>query len=137
FDASAGGTVTTNIAGLILSNFESYGIVLGNGTNSFVGAGETDYVFGGTGSETISTGGGSDRIESKGSDVVDGGDDTDIWVGLYDTATANLTFTFDGFSHAGSLTGGTTLANIEQVDLTTGSGDDSFTLTGGANYFNL
>src|SRR5262249_52664119 len=67
----------------------------------------------------------------------DGGDDVDSWAGDYGTATTDLSFVFDGFSHAGSLTGGTTLANIEQIELTTGGGDDSFTLTGGAGYATL
>jgi Ca2+-binding RTX toxin-like protein len=61
-----------------------------------------------------------------------GGGGTDYFHGDFSTSTANISFTLNETANATSTftNQGTTLTNVERVDLTTGSGNDS--LTGGS-----
>ncbi|NML96168.1 beta strand repeat-containing protein [Novosphingobium olei] len=138
FSALSGTTFKDNGSGTVTSNrgtyagWETYNITLGAGTNAVTTAGGGDTVSASSGgANTIATGAGNDTINSVGgADKVDGGADFDTWNGNYSAATSALTFAYNGSTGAGTLTGGTTLAGIEAVSLTTGSGNDSLTLTG-------
>ena len=81
----------------------------------------------------LNAGAGDDYISSTGIDTVDGGADTDTWVGDYSTDTTGLTFTWTG-SGSATLSNGTSISNIESVNLSTGSGQDTITSSGGVLY---
>lgn len=133
FTVGAGGAVTSNRG--TFSQWETYSIALGAGTNNVTTAAGNDTVTAGTGNDTISTGAGGDTINGGqgGADTIDGGADYDSYFGDYSTSVSNLTFTYNSSTGAGSMTGGTTLANIEYVGVTTGSGNDSFVMSGNGN----
>lgn len=105
------GTVTSDRGRFY--NFESYDIALGGGHNT---------VTGGSGDDIIRSHGGIDTIDG-GAD--DGNGSRDQWFGDYGAATQNLSFN----DATGRLSNGTTLAGIETVGLSLGSGDDKVTLS--------
>ncbi|CAN7176908.1 M10 family metallopeptidase C-terminal domain-containing protein [Phenylobacterium sp. LjRoot225] len=99
------------------------------GADTLSGLGGADSLVGGGGANLVKGGEGNDALTTTwGVDTIDGGAGIDSWTGLRGPATANLTFTYDGAAGSGSLTGGTTLSNIEIVNLTTGSGNDDITI---------
>lgn len=111
FALATDGTITANRGTWL--NFQQVLIALGGGAN------------------TVTLAGGDDAVWSLGgTDTVDGGTGFDQWEGDYSGATAALAFTWNGTTGSGLLSNGTTLTNLEYVDLTTGAGNDSFVLSG-------
>lgn len=127
FVVATDGTVTTNHG--TYRNFENYSLSLGSGTNGVVLQGGNDVVYaqnGGT--NTISTGDGNDVVYTTGGvNVLDGGDGSDTWFGDFTASTDNLSFVVDGSS---AVVGAANVSGFESAFVTSGTGDDSFTLTG-------
>ena len=96
--------------------------------NDLLDGGEGDDILAGdAGDNTVRGGAGDDRITSiDGADTIEGGEGDDFWIGSYATAADAITFD----QRTGVLSNGTTLAGIELISLTTGSGDDRFTTNG-------
>jgi len=111
------------------SNFESYEITLGQGSHHVVTGAGSDAIYNIGGSAIIAAGAGDDLVLSYHSvDTVDGGAGHDRWQGTYEYDTSDLAFTYDG--NSGTLSNGTTISNIEQLTLVTGSGNDSVVIDG-------
>lgn len=85
----------------------------------------------GTGTNTVVSGAGDDTIYSLGgTDQIDAGAGFDFWGGDWSDHTEALSFTWNGATGSGTLTGGTTLAGFETGYLIGGAGNDIFTLSG-------
>ena len=126
FAIDAGGLISTNAGSF--ANFESFTIIGGAGDDLITTGDGDDYIEGREGTNVLIAGAGDDQINSSnGSDTIDGGEGEDAWYADYYAYTDDLDLTYDG--HSGSLSNGTTLAGIEHIELTTGSGNDSLTLT--------
>ncbi|MDZ4692029.1 calcium-binding protein, partial [Terricaulis sp.] len=109
------------------------------------GAGN-DALDGGDGLDVMNGGIGNDTLHSlSGADVIDGGGDTDSLT--FSRSTATVAFNLNSAALFGSLAtvlaDGTSIRNIEHFNITTGSGDDTLTMSGlptittyGANHFN-
>jgi Ca2+-binding RTX toxin-like protein len=74
------------------------------------------------------TSGDDNIIVGSGDDTVNGGDGIDFLTDDFSASTSNLTFNFAGATPVTPT--GTSITNIERFNLTTGSGNDSITLTG-------
>ena len=131
FVVATDGTVTTNRGDY--RNFENYSLSLGSGTNGVVLQGGNDVVYaqnGGT--NTISTGSGNDVVYTTGGvSTLDGGADTDTWYGDFTATLSNLAFVVNGTSAVG---GAANVSGFENLYVTAGSADDSFTLSGNIAY---
>lgn len=91
----------------------------------------TDYIVTGDGDDIISTNAGNDTIQSGGGiDQVDGGSGTDIWGAQLSNVTSDLAFNLNEIS---TYLGVGVVQNVEGLNLTTGSGNDS--VTGHENAF--
>ncbi len=105
--------------------------ILGQGGADTINAGlGNDTLSGGAGADTLNGGGGDDVIAASADDAaIDGGTGTDLLLLDASASVASLAATF---SAAGiSFTGlATNLVNMEQLELTSGSGADTFTVTG-------
>lgn len=140
-------------ASIALGNIEHLDFSSGSGFDSLYGGassdslranGGNDYLEGGLGNDLMDGGTGNDTVragvasDSSGADSVEAGAGDDmVFAGYRDTANGgsgldllildladrdpNLTFTF---ATAGVLANGTTYADFERLQLTTGSGDD-------------
>src|SRR3954454_22125676 len=116
------------------SNFESYEIALGVGSHQVTTGNGNDAIYDYSGSAVINAGAGDDQIVSYHSiDTINGGAGFDYWSGNYDVNTTGLSFTTDGRSAA--LSNGTSVQRVEEISLTTGSGDDQFTVTGATQMY--
>ncbi|WP_181702018.1 cadherin domain-containing protein [Chthonobacter albigriseus] len=114
----------------------------GDGADSILGGSGADYVTGDAGNDTISAGTGNDTIyagadndivsDTGGNDTLDGGNGTDILD--YSADTAGVTVNLATSTATGAATGSDTIWNFEEV--WTGSGNDSITGDGNANWFN-
>lgn len=103
-------------------NFERWNVTGGNGDDALAGGGLADTLIGGTGNDTLNGGAG-------GADSINGGAGNDLW--RMDVSGSNLALTLTlTAAGAGTLVGnGTKLAGIENVQLSTGSGNDTINLT--------
>ncbi|WP_454916875.1 beta strand repeat-containing protein [Xanthobacter sediminis] len=110
--------------------------VEGQGGNDVVNGGDgDDRVYGGDGNDTLTGGNGNDTLSGDGGkDKLDGGADYDTAVLNFGGEIRSVTFTLN--TKAGSTStvtvggkNGTSVKNIEALDITGGSGDDK--LTGG------
>jgi|CXWL01.1.fsa_nt_gi Ca2+-binding RTX toxin-like protein len=122
-----------------LSGIEEFHVASGSGNDSLSGGTGADVLSGGGGADTLSGGAGADTLNGgDGDDVIDavsddtsidGGTGTDLLQLDASTSIANLAATF---SAAGiTLTGlATNFINLERLELTSGSGADTFTVTG-------
>src|SRR5262249_6630688 len=88
--------------------------------------GGSNMLLGGDGNDTINASGGIN--------IVDGGAGTDtLNLSRADlTTAATVTTLADGSSYAFTLADGTSVSNVELLNLTTGSGDDRVTFTSSA-----
>lgn len=103
-------------------NMDRFNVTGGTGNDALDGAGLADTLVGGGGNDTLNGG-------SGGSDSINGGAGIDTWAMNLGSATAALTLTLSG-TGGGTLVGnGTNLAGIENVQLTTGSGNDVINLS--------
>ncbi len=100
-------------------NFERFNLAGGSGNDWLVGADLSDRLTGN---------GGNDVLDGfRGVDVIAGGDGNDTWIADYSDATTALALSVAG--GAGTLTGiGTTVTGIENLQLSTGAGNDSILL---------
>jgi len=119
FSAFAGTTFTVAADGTIAANrgtwleFEQFQIAVGGGANQ------------------VTTGAGDDAVWSAGGvDTVDLGAGFDQWEGDWSAAATPLAFTWNVDTGTATLSNGTTVLHAEYADLTTGSGDDSFVMSG-------
>lgn len=96
---------------------------------TFAGFDKFDIMLG-TGHHEVTTGAGSDRVSilDGGTIALDMGAGSDRFIADYE-GSANIAFVYDGTS--GSVSDGTTLANVEKLAITTGDGDDTFVIGGG------
>lgn len=97
------------------------------------GGSDSDYLIGADSNDKLIGGAGDDTLDGKaGNDSINGGSGNDTWIGNHGAATTNLTLNLDA-SGTGALVGvGTKLASIENIVLTTGSGNDTFNLGEGS-----
>jgi Ca2+-binding RTX toxin-like protein len=102
------------------------------GKNTLTGGSGNDILIGGSGHNTMNGGTGNDAIYSYGVDTIDGGADTDTALIARTGATAGLTFHETSTSATTTMSDGTTIINVENIDLFGGSGNDSF-ITGDGN----
>jgi Ca2+-binding RTX toxin-like protein len=99
------------------ANFQRFNISGGSGNDHLIGGAFNDTLSGGRGDDTLDGGTG-------GSDVIRGGAGNDTWIMNLSSATRGLTLVLDD-SGSGRLVGnGTRLFSIENVQLTTGAGND-------------
>lgn len=112
------------------TNFETFVIRTGNGSDTVTTADGDDIIDVSDGQNVVNSGAGNDNIYSIGIDTIDGGDGTDYWYGGYYESNSSLTLVWDG-SGNGTLSNGTTLHNIENVELRSGTGNDTVYLSGG------
>jgi len=135
-DTRAGATSTFVGQGTSLTNFDRIAITSGAGNDSIVGGNYDDQINAGAGVNTLKGGGGDDILRSTGTDTVDGGADADTWFGDYASAVAGLSFVQQaGTRH--TLSNGGSVVNVERINLTTGSGADSFSVGRGAIAYTL
>jgi serralysin len=140
-DTGAGSTSTFNGQWSSLRNFEQVAITTGAGNDSLTGGDQNDSLTGGGGINTLNGRGGDDQLYGSGlADTVDGGDGSDLFSGNYASSQSAITFTAGiGSAHAlsngGPSSGG--VVNVERIYLTTGSGNDSFSVGRGASYYGL
>jgi Ca2+-binding RTX toxin-like protein len=89
------------------------------------GGSASDYLIGGGSNDTLVGNGGDDTLNGGASkDVIDGGAGNDRWISDYSSATSALKLVLNGAGN-GTLTGiGTTVASIENINITTGLGND-------------
>jgi len=112
------------------------------GDDTIIGSGENDLLSGGTGADVVNAGGGNDTVVwtlGDGTDSVDGGADTDLLqietqadgdtTGAADTVTLSQTGSDNDLMVV--VNGGTAVVatSIETVDVFTGDGDDSLTVS--------
>jgi VCBS repeat-containing protein len=94
------------------------------GNDQIFGLGANDSLIGGTGNDTINPG--------LGNDTVNGSDGNDLLVVDYSTLTTDITSTNSGTSGTISTTGnGVNYTNIERMNLSGGSGNDTLIGTSG------
>ncbi len=130
FIMSSPSTVTTlDGDGTTVVNTEVVSIFGGSGDDYLSTGAGNDTLDGGTGRNTLISGAGDDNLYStKGTptiDTLDGGAGQDtVHISRYD-ATQSLTFNMVSTNSRTTLVGnGTTVVNIENIDITTGSGND-------------
>lgn len=119
-----------------LHNMETVAVLFGSGDDEANGGNETDYLDGGSGDDSLDGGRGNDSLlggsgddslfASSGRDWMDGGSGHDS--ATIDLSSQSRDFTFlesDAQSSTGfTFEDGTFVKNVEQFDLTTGSGND-------------
>jgi len=150
FTVGSAGAVTSNQGSFL--NFERYRLTVGAGTNNLTGGdnndslaatqGGTNVLDGGAGNDVISTTGGSatvtggdgnDQMSFTGSfGTGDGGAGQDSWKGTYSGNTA-ITFS-DTFANSSA---DVAIAQVENYELATGSGNDTFLLSGAATQVSI
>lgn len=101
----------------------------GLGADTLNGGAGNDTLRGGAGNNVLNGGGGNDLIAfDAGANTVNGGDGIDSLVLNFANRTENIIFTYNLFGEPSPTTGGildgTTIEQIEQVEFTSGSGDD-------------
>lgn len=112
------------IIGVEMQNFTGT-----NGNDTITGTSGDDEIYTGSGNDSVNGGAGNDSIYAgSGDDTVNGGDGIDLLGDDFSTSTTNLTFNFASATPVTPT--GTSITNIERFELTTGSGNDSITLTG-------
>jgi serralysin len=125
----ANGSITSTFGEF--AGFESFEIRAGSGSDLIRTGDGNDYVLAssdlspGSNADVVSTGGGDDRIHAPTPGTYDGGAGYDIWDGSAGGSTpitANLGSTIQ-------ISNGTTVTNVESVQLGTGAGDDIFNVT--------
>jgi len=134
------------------------------GIDNLIGGGGQDLMDGGADNDTLNGGAGFDDLDGGGGDdILNGGDDGDIIRStsgvdaidggagddslVFNRSTSLLAFTINAGALAGTssvtLADGTTVRNIEHLNITTGAGDDTLDVTStliltsyGPNHFN-
>ncbi|QHD69761.1 rhizobiocin [Sphingobium yanoikuyae] len=130
---TAGTTSTITGQGSTLRNVERLDITTGSGNDSLTGGSLNDSFNAGSGTNTINGGAGNDSITSTGTDTVNGGADYDYWYGNYGSRTTALNVTQSGSVY--TLSNGGSVSNVEYLQLTTGSGNDSFSVVTSGNFY--
>ena len=134
-------TPSGSCGSIYLTNIESLFVLLGSGDDYATGGGGTDYLDSGAGNDHLDGaegndallgGGGNDTlITGTGVDWIDGGLGNDTAIIDRPWLSQNLTFVGSvAASDAGfTMADGTFIKNVENFNLTTGSGDDSVCLS--------
>ncbi len=140
-NTGAGSASTFEGQGTSLRNFEQVAITAGAGNDSLTGGDLNDSLTGGGGINVLNGRGGDDQLYGSGlADTVDGGEGDDLFSGNYASSQSAITFTA-GIGSAHSLSNGGpnngSVVNVERIYLTTGSGNDSFSVGRGASYYGL
>lgn len=100
-------------------NFERYNLTGGSGNDALEGGSLNDRLTGNAGNDVLNG--------FRGTDVISGGAGNDTWIADHSDATTALALSMAG--GAGTLNGiGTKLTGIENLQLTTGAGNDSVLL---------
>jgi len=120
------------VTALTLTNVEIFNITGSSGNDVLTGGNGNDNFDGGTGKNTISGGGGNDTITDSGAgSTIDGGTGNNRLTLDRSVSTSAITLTWGpASSTATTLSDGTTFKNVELVNLTTGSGNDTVTFNG-------
>ncbi|SER19517.1 calcium-binding protein [Sphingobium sp. YR768] len=124
---TANTTSTFTNQGTTLTNVERLDLTTGSGNDSLTGGSLADTLRAGAGTNSVNGGAGDDTIYSSGVDTVNGGAGTDIWYGDYSSRTSALNVTESAGTY--SLSNGGSVTNVENMQLTTGSGNDSFQIS--------
>ena len=129
-DISAGGGGADIGDGTSLSNIEALNFAGGSGADTVIGGSLADTIDGGLGADTINGGDGDDVITSSaGADIIDGGNDSDTLNLVRTGSTADFTIDISAGGDGSDIGDGSTIANVEVLNFTGGSGND--TVTGG------
>jgi Ca2+-binding RTX toxin-like protein len=132
-DVIDGLTGNDNISGAegddILNGAEGDDYLYGEaGSDSLLGGDGNDYLYGESGNDTIDGEIGDDNISfGVGASVIDGGEGTDSISLDFAEESEDLLLTYDsidGSTTTGGLLNGTTIANIEEISVTSGLGND-------------
>ncbi len=106
-------------------------LVGGEGNDTLDGGDGNDTLLGGAGNDTLNGGDGDDRLSSgTGVDAIDGGSGIDTAVLDRSALGAAQTVNFTGAAF--TLTDGTSVSGVELLEIYTGSGNDTITITPGA-----
>src|SRR5947209_8144582 len=98
-----------------------------SGNDTLNGTAGDDEIYTGTGVDTVSAGAGNDRIYSQSTGgTVDGGDGYDYYQGDFTGSSAPLSVTV---GNTIQVSNGITISNVENARISTGSGDDLFTVS--------
>jgi Ca2+-binding RTX toxin-like protein len=129
---TANATSTFTNQGTTLTNVERLDLTTGSGNDSLTGGSLADSLRAGTGTNSVNGGGGDDVIYSGAIDTVDGGAGNDVWYGDYSSRTTALNVTESAGVY--TLSNGGSVTNVENLQLTTGSGNDSFQISTGGSF---
>ena len=137
-DTAPGAITTVFGQGSTLTNVQRLFIFGGEGNDHLTGGDGNDGLGGGGGFNVLNGAGGDDDIQTYGGvDVVDGGSGTNHFRGNFAYDQADISFTLD--PTPGSISTffgqGTTVTNIQSIDVTTGPGDDTLAGAGGNDLF--
>lgn len=123
------GTVTTNMLSRF-AGFEEYYLTLGDGFHSIVTGAFDDRVTIGAGISTIATGAGEDVIVSNGGrGTFDAGAAYDRITFQLENIARAASLSYNGASGAGLISGGTTMAGVEELVASLGARADTVRLT--------
>jgi Ca2+-binding RTX toxin-like protein len=116
-----------------LDNIEN--VIGGAGNNNITGNALGNMLSSRAGNDTLNGGAGDDSFDpGRGADSIDGGVGYDRLSIDNSTDTADTYISYTNATSSGTISGGsnhgTTFKNIEQLNLTTGAGNDSFFLAG-------
>jgi Ca2+-binding RTX toxin-like protein len=131
-DALQGGTGADDFTG----NGGADSLNGNDGDDTLRGGDGDDFLFGGSGADSLLGGAGNDYLNTLGLntggvDLIDGGDGQDR-IFLDFTQSSGVSISSAGFasSTGGALPNGTTVRNVESVQLAGGAGNDTLTLIG-------
>ncbi len=104
------------------------------GNDTLTGNDGNDELFGGAGVNTLTGGGGNDTITSSGvGDIIGGGEGQDTLLFDRSGMTTPLAITL-ATGGALNFSDGSQVTGVESLNLTLGSGNDTFELVGGGNF---
>jgi Ca2+-binding RTX toxin-like protein len=131
-DQAAGATSVIVGQGSTVTDFERVQLFTGAGNDDLAGGAGVDVLSAGGGNNRLAGGGGDDQLLTAGGvNTILGGDGTDRWSGDY-RESGTLRVTQEGAA-AYALSDGSTVSDVEIVELSLGGGDDTIELGRGAS----
>ena len=144
-DISAGGGGTNIGDGTTISSIEQLVFDGGSGADTVTGGAMADVIVGNDGADILNGGGGDDflyggagndtiySLDGQGADIIDGGDDIDTLHLNRGSSAIGLNVDISAGGGGLDIGDGTSIANIEVLDFTGGSGNDTVKGGGGAD----
>ncbi|MGE0332005.1 MAG: hypothetical protein AB7P37_15105, partial [Ramlibacter sp.] len=139
FNDAFGGNLQYVPGGAITGTAGNETLIGSAGADTIDGAGGNDFINGNGGTDSLMGGEGDDYITAGGdgaNDTIDGGDGHDVVSNSFFGQTGAVTFTSagPGGPQADGLGGTDTLANVEEIHVFGGSGNDTLTGDAGRNH---